>query len=328
MDEQPPTTTPARGITRRQRRIVDAAVALTADPWASDDDRAYLARPLVQATLPHRDPGDVPEWSRRNGRLTLAIQPGYATHPKTGDRYCVGYPYGSLPRLLLFWINTEAVTTKSRRLELGDTLAKFLRELGLDDTRGGRCSDARRLQNQMRRLFKSRISFDYTGQQDGREGEGWLQMPVTSRGHLWWDETQPNQAHLWGSWIELGEDFYRAITAAGSAVPLDFRVLRALKQSPMALDLYAWLLHRTFSIESKGKNAEPQFVPWRALQQQVGSDYDRLDHFVTKAKKALQEVEIAMMGTRLLWTTEARGGLMVHPSGPPLLDKARPPTGT
>jgi hypothetical protein len=37
----------------------------------------------------------------------------------------------------------------------------------------------------------------------------------------------------------LGENFFEAITAA--PVPLDMRVLKTLKRSPLALDLYAWL---------------------------------------------------------------------------------------
>lgn len=37
---------------------------------------AFLARQLVQITLPHSDPGDVPVWTRRNGdfpQLSCAI---------------------------------------------------------------------------------------------------------------------------------------------------------------------------------------------------------------------------------------------------------------
>jgi hypothetical protein len=101
----------------------------------------------VQATLPYKNPGDVPLWKRTNGNLTLAIQPGM--NIKTGKSY--GYPYGSIPRLLLFWMTTEAARNKGRcfenprRLELGSTLSGFMTELGLDPNRGGKRSDARRL---------------------------------------------------------------------------------------------------------------------------------------------------------------------------------------
>src|SRR4051812_46495442 len=79
------------------------------------DDLAYMARDLVQATLPHAEPkGSPPEWCRHNGGLTLAIRPGFKTDRATGKRVSTGYPYGTIPRLLLLWITTEARRTGSR----------------------------------------------------------------------------------------------------------------------------------------------------------------------------------------------------------------------
>lgn len=86
-------------LTRAQSKLIDASVTIFSEQ-ATKKDAAFLARELVQATLPHKNPGDVPLWKRTNGNLTLAIQPGM--NIKTGKSY--GYPYGSIPRLLLFWI--------------------------------------------------------------------------------------------------------------------------------------------------------------------------------------------------------------------------------
>ena len=291
-------------ISRRSRKIVDVALAVREQPKPLWAETVQLARPLVQATLPHRNPGDVPIWTRTNGALTLSIQPGYMTNPKTRQPHCVGYPYGSLPRLLLFWMNTEAVREKSRRLYLGKNLSEFLRELGLDYTRRGELSDARRLTEQMRRLFYSRITFEYSNDY----GETRLAMEVAPKSQLWWNLKEPGQGVLWDSWIELGEDFHRAITE--HTVPLDLRALRALKQSPLALDLYAWLLHRSFGVTEKG---QPAFVPWRSLMGQVGADYARLDNFTAKAKRALVEVQVAA-GTGRLDFEEVNGGLMIRPA--------------
>ena len=101
---------------------------------ADAKDAAYLARELVQASLPHSNPGDIPLWTRRNGDVTLAIQPGI--NIRTGKSY--GYPYGTIPRLLLFWITTEAVRIRSRRLELGHSLNGFMADLGLKRDRNSR----------------------------------------------------------------------------------------------------------------------------------------------------------------------------------------------
>lgn len=142
--------------TRAHLKLLDAAVQIGMDR-PSAQDAAYMARELVQCTLPHKNPGnDKPAWTRKNGNLTLTIRPAW--DHKKGD--VVGYPYGTLPRLLLFWITTEAVRTKSRRLELGNSLAGFMHELGLDPSRGGPRSDARRLREQMERLFRAQISFE------------------------------------------------------------------------------------------------------------------------------------------------------------------------
>src|SRR5262249_3727229 len=163
-------------LTPSQGKFLDAAAAIRLEPSAVE--RAYMARQLVQCTLPHADPGDVPRWLRRNGNAALVLQAGWDT-----KRDCsFGYPYGSLPRLLLFWIITEAVQTKKRRLDLGHSLSGFMRQLGLipASERGGKRSDAKRLREQMERLFRCRISFEQTGTAAGgaEEGTSWLDMQI------------------------------------------------------------------------------------------------------------------------------------------------------
>ena len=246
------------------RRLLDTAVEVRQS--TDDYELAYMARELVQCTLPHSDPGDVPLWTRVNGNLTLVIA-RTAYDKKT--QAPVGYPFGSIPRLLLFWMTTEAVRTGGRRLELGSTYSNFLRELGLNpNTGGGKRGDAKRVQEQTRRLFGASIGFQEDIPTSQLQGERRINMPVSSKSELWWDPKSPEQLGIWGSWVELGEDFFKAITAA--PVPADMRALRALKRSPLALDLYIWATHKAFTVSRKGK---PQFVPWRALMKQFGTGY-------------------------------------------------------
>lgn len=272
---------------RRHLRLLDTACQVQAQPVPDNEARAYAARQLVQATLPHRNPkGMPPEWSRSNGNYTLVIRPGYKKDSLSGERRCIGYPYGSIPRLLLFWMTTMAVVTKSRRIELGPTLAEFMRALGLDPERGGKRSDARRLQDQMDRLFRAAISFEYSEVTGDHVQEDWVNMHVTSKGHLWWDMQSPDQLNLFESYIELSQEFFDAITA--HPVPTDLRVLRALKQSPLALDLYAWLTYRAHRVNRAEK---PVVVTWRQLQEQIGADFSTTKNFKSKAKPALAKVQ-------------------------------------
>ena len=51
---------------------------------------------------------------------------------------------------------------------------------------------------------------------------------------------------LWESTIELGYDLFQEIIHR--PVPLDMNTLKALKRSPLGLDLYLWAVYRIFSL--------------------------------------------------------------------------------
>ena len=293
--------------TRAQSKLIDAAAAIRQDS-ADSEDLAYMARELVQCTLPHSDPGQVPFWTRTNGNITLSIVSDF--DPETNK--LVGYPYGSIPRLVLFWLTTEALRTGSRRLELGSSYGGFLKEIGLDpSTGGGKRGDAHRVRNQSRRLFTARISFIQRAELPHMTGEARVHMNVTSKSMLWWDPKRPDQMNLWDSWVELGEEFYSAITSA--PVPVDIRALRALKRSPLALDLYAWATHKALSVSRKGK---AQYVPWKGLADQFGSDYSNHLDFKRKAKDAFRKILAVYPGLKL---RDATGGIEVLPTSRPAI---------
>jgi len=296
-------------LTRQQQNFLDAADAIRLDP--DKIEAAFMARQLVQATLPHKNPGDIPLWSRTNGNLTLGIQPGM----NLATRKSYGYPYGTIPRLLLFWITTEAARTKNPRLELGNSLASFMRQLGLDPSRGGRRSDATRLRDQMHRLFHARISFHQAREENGCKGQAWLNMEVAPKGVLWWNERQPEQPTLWQSWIQLGEDFFQAITAA--PVPVDMRALKALKRSPLALDLYAWSTYTAYRTRQTG---QARSVSWEFLHTQFGAEYHRLDNFQVKAWAAFQKIKVVYPE---LGIEREHGGVKILPCHPDVTIKAK-----
>lgn len=291
-------------LSTTDQRLLQASTAIHLDPIPDSNDIAYMARQLVQVTLPHRDPGKVDLWERSNGNLTLTIEQG--RHRKTHER--LGYPFGTIPRLLLFWITTEVLRKQNRRIELGITLAEFMRKLKLNTHGGGKRSDFRRVQQQLERLFHARISFNQTEQYGTVQGQKWLDMQVASQGELWWDIRSPGQVTLFESWIQLGETFYNSVIA--NPVPVDMRALHALRQSPLALDLYAWSTYRTFRVTQKNK---ADFIPWRGLQQQLGTDYSDPSNFKKKAKKAFRKIITVYPGLKL---EEVSGGIKLYPSKP------------
>ena len=215
----------------------------------------FMARALVQATMPHRRT-DADRFVRRNGAYTLSM---------VAVQDDVGLPFGAMPRHLMQWIVTEAKRTGSRELVLGATLTEFLRKLG-HGKQGGPRSPAARVQDQTTRLLSCAVAARY--RDDSRERRA--QFTIADEADLWWtpaSERGVERERLWCSTLTLSERFYAEIRDHG--VPVDLRVLRdpAIRQSPLALDVYAWLTHRMYTLRA------PVVVPWAALQAQFGGSY-------------------------------------------------------
>src|SRR5713226_10308794 len=60
----------------RHGEILREALALAEEDAREAGAVGFAARLFSQLALPYRDPGDVPEWRRRNGSLTLIVNPG------------------------------------------------------------------------------------------------------------------------------------------------------------------------------------------------------------------------------------------------------------
>ena len=116
-----------------------------------DPDRGFMARMMAMCSLPRSNPGNRKEYKRVNGPFTLYMVAG------GGNKL----PFGSLPRLLLAWVSSEAVRTQSRELVLGRSLAEFMQTLGIYHNSGGRGGVQTRLRNQMDRLFSASVQLIY-----------------------------------------------------------------------------------------------------------------------------------------------------------------------
>ena len=282
---------------RRQiDKFIGQALAIEAEEARKAGALGYMARALTQATLPHKATKEC-VFQRKNGDFSLAMM----AHPD------VGLPYGSYPRLLLSWLSTEAVRIRSPVLELGPTLSGFMAELGLVPT-GGRWGTIPRLRNQMERLFGCAVSCRYSKRNVHTAGMG---HTVASQYDLWWSPNAPHQAALWKSTVTLSNEFFEEIT--DRPIPVDMRALRALKRSPMALDIYCWLTYRMSYLRKS------TMIPWEALQMQFGAGYPFTPQGKRDFKKAflahLVKVRTVYSAARLNDADRGRG-LLLKPSPP------------
>jgi hypothetical protein len=256
----------------RPRRSELDVVRAAAQAWDGDEqDIGYLARLFTSTSLPYKDPGDVRSWGRRNGKLSLTVQPGMYTD-EHGEPQSLGLPYGTVPRLLLTWMSTEAVRTRSPQLLLGNSLAEFMRTLGQRPT-GGKNGSITRLRKQAERLFMATLTMRW---EDDDTTSG-LRLGVANGHRLWKTDRQPSgkpgpagQLSLLPSagskpaFVLLSHEFYMEVIE--HPVPLDLGALRALGSSPLRLDLYAWLTYRMSTLQRRTQ------VPWAALREQFGSN--------------------------------------------------------
>lgn len=146
-------------------------------------------------------------------------------------------------------------------LGLGRSQNEFLRRLGMRTD--GR--DCLRLRTQSLKLFSSMLSITY--QNEGRIGL--KNMPIADEAFVLWDPHRPDDRMLWESTLRLSNAFFKNVT--DSPVPIDMRVLRALSKSPLAMDIYSWLVYRIFLL--RVKNRPGVLIPWGSLKLQFGADY-------------------------------------------------------
>lgn len=253
------------------------------------DTLRFTARAFAQLSLPHSDP-KTNYYTRTTGITKLVIR---------GDAE-IGLPYGVMPRLILTWLCTQAVKTQSPIIDLAESQTKFLNGLGLAKT--GR--HAKVLQDQFKRLFGSSISIIHNDPklwkisniQIAKEGEIWVKN----------DSSRP----IWGGKVTLSQDFFKEVIE--TPVPLYLDIMDKLKGSALAMDIYAWLSYRLFTLKSKG-HFEVK-IPWESLQSQFGSNYGQaIEHKLLTTEQIIKAEAQARYNFKLKFIHQMKNVLLYYP---------------
>lgn len=291
--------------------FVERALKISESNPLKEGNVGYSTRVLTQAGLPHQDPGvDKTAWVRRNGKFRMIINAG-RVFDEAGNDLNVGLPYGVYPRLLLVYICRQVVLKRDRRIPLGDSLSGFMKELGLGVS-GGKEGSIGKFKDQMNRLFRANISYDWADKRLDIVGGGFDNAPVAKQVRLWWHEKDPNQIPLFDSYVLLDQDFYEEILA--HPVPIHMEVIRLFKRSPLAIDIYTWLTNRIMSVK------ERQFITWKALMAQLGSDYTDPKNFKKMAWRYMQKIELSWNGLKI---EKRDGGFCLNPAPTHISKKGR-----
>ena len=294
----------------------------------ADPERGFMARTMALCSLPRTNPGDRLQYRRVNGPYKLIMIAGgdnklpYGNLPrlilawlsteavKTQSRELVlgrslskfmrtltargGSPRtrkkGTASRLS----HSTGIENKAvRRTEIGGSPPIFARthfchgRLGINSTSGGARGEQTRLRNQMNRLFGCTVQLIY----EDANSKRFISSLIADRGEFWWNERKPDEPVLWDSKIELGEKFFHEIIS--HPVPLDMNTLTALKRSTLGLDLYLWLVYRTFPLR------DPLRLTWKQVYRQFGahpanaSDKQTVQNFRREVLRELKKIKLA-----------------------------------
>jgi Plasmid encoded RepA protein len=252
-----------QATSRHARALVEAAYQMLSE---DAEKIGFTYSGFALTSLPHK-PLKTDIWRREGHNLTLVLQSGADRTGKT-----LGLPYGSYARFILLFLQSEAIRTSSREIELGRSMRAWLGNMGLSI--GG--TTYRLIGEQAKRVSGCRLTFftDKTGREIRSQG-GFVKSAITMSTAL---GDQPEQ--LWQDTVLLDEDFYRAL--CDHPVPLNERALRAIGPRSMTIDVYVWLAYRLHSLHRETE------VGWPALFAQFGAGFQRLRKFREQFTECLE----------------------------------------
>lgn len=307
-----------RAVTKEERASVQAARAILAIP-KTEEDRIFGS--IIVTSLPHKsiDRSATPwHWLHESRNTLVELNSGL-----DADGTPVGIPFGSKARLILLYLQSEAVRHHSPVIDLGPSMYSWLRAMSNQPVGG---MTYRMIAEQSRRIAACRLQFNWKAS-DAPQQEGAFvdrRASNASRSSLLSQtgEEPGSRVPKDGSsndWtfperVVLDDVFYRSMEV-GSLIPVRRSAIRQISNNSVAIDLYILLSQRLPSLK------EVDFVPWASFGARFGSNYQRFRQMKPRYVDALRLALAVYPEARVELTAE---GLMFYPSPSPLPDHFDP----
>jgi hypothetical protein len=263
------------------------AVRLAASFLALEITETGFTHPgLCLTVLPYRALPPEAEWRRTSDHVTLSVQP-----LRDSSGQFRGVPYGSKARLILLYLQSEAIRTGSPVIELGASMHDWLKRLGISS--GGKTYSL--VIDQADRIASCALTFTYRGP----TGQTHWQDSIV-RGTF--DPRVRGAERL----VKLSETFFDALRR--HPTPVNIAAVQTLNDRCSALDIYLWLCYRLHSLKSS------IFISWTALFKQFGAATTHLHHFKPRFQRDIKAAESVYPEARLDVVAK---GVILHPSPPP-----------
>jgi hypothetical protein len=284
----------ARGLaaSKLERQCLETAAAVLQDDRY---DLNLLHSGFALTALPHRNTKET-VWERvggQNGEVKLLVASGHGP-----DKQPVGLPYGSIARLILIHLSTEAVANNSRVVELGSSMRAFLRRMGVAP--GGKSFAM--VREQSKKISLCRLTFYNKRSRDTVISNGSFVKNAVIL-----DDADERQMGFLQDTVELDDAFFKSLTE--NPLPLRESAIKQLSGRSTALDLYIFLSYRLHVLE------RPMPVSWTSLFHQFGAGSKNQWIFTQNIKDPLQ-LALAAYPEAKVDITES--GLILNPSDSPV----------
>lgn len=281
-----------------QRHLVRIAANVLMD---EADDIGVTYSGFCQAALPHRCIPLDQAWVRQNERVTLMVEPGRLIRPGTTETDFVGVPFGSRARLILLYLQSQALRSRSRQVELGTSMRHWLRRMEIPH--GGK--SIAEVRNQATRLSTCKLTFFYKA---AAGGTGFSAERIVDDGVLFLDQGHDEkQGSMFVESVRISESFFNALRA--HPVPIWEPAIKHIQNNSLALDAYVWLAYRLHVLQ------RPTLVRWAALHAQFGGGFKAVRQFKPSFAQNLHLAMAVYPDARVEIEDE---GVRLHPSRPPI----------
>lgn len=282
------------------RNVVEVAAAYLSD---EDSGLGFAYSGWAQCALPHKRLADDAPWGIVSDRVKLMVEPGRRQIVAADDSQTfefVGVPFGSHARLILLYLQTEALRTGRREVELGGSMRAWLAKVGIPA--GG--MTGRSVRDQAERISRCKLTFDIT---TGARSSGLVQQTIVDKALFIEADDGSRQWKLSLETAKLSEGFFEQLQK--HPVPLEEAAIKALSNNAPALDVYLWLAYRLHALKAD------RLVTWPALKSQFGTGFAKLYHFKNKFPGTLSLAQAVYPQAKLTITDE---GVILKPSRPPV----------
>jgi hypothetical protein len=276
-----------QATSRHERAQIEAAYRVLSE---DTEKMGFTYSGFALTSLPHKPLQEL-FWRREGHNITLVLESG---RDRAGTP--VGVPYGSYARFILLFLQSEAVRTSSREIELGRSMRVWLNTMGLSI--GG--TTYKMVSEQAKRISGCRLQFFASkGNREVMKHGGFVDGSISM------SNLDTDQPALWNDRVLLNEEFYQALRE--HPVPVSEAGLRAIGPRSMVIDVYIWLAYRLHCL------TKDVSVSWLALYSQFGSGFGLIRKFRLHFDECLDLALAAYPDARV---SRDEQGVVLHPSRP------------